>query len=118
MRLFLDTHVFLWYISAGSAPSGNIPRRDPRTGQRGLLERPLRCCGGGRNQVRYRQAASAGSAGGVLPRQRAAHGIETLPIEGKPPSHLAGLPPMHRDPFDRMLIAQALLHGLTVAYSR
>jgi PIN domain nuclease of toxin-antitoxin system len=29
--------------------------------------------------------------------------------------HLAGLPPLHRDPFDRLLVAQALQHGLTVA---
>ena len=28
--------------------------------------------------------------------------------------YLAGLPPLHRDPFDRLLIAQALQHGLTV----
>ena len=29
--------------------------------------------------------------------------------------HLAGLPPLHRDPFDRLLVAQALQHGLTLA---
>ena len=28
--------------------------------------------------------------------------------------HLAGLPPLHRDPFDRVLVAQALQHGLNV----
>ena len=28
---------------------------------------------------------------------------------------LAGLPPLHRDPFDRLLVAQALQHGLMVA---
>ena len=29
-------------------------------------------------------------------------------------THLAGLPLLHRDPFDRILVAQALQHGLTV----
>jgi PIN domain nuclease of toxin-antitoxin system len=29
--------------------------------------------------------------------------------------HLASLPPLHRDPFDRLLIAQALQHGLMLA---
>jgi PIN domain nuclease of toxin-antitoxin system len=29
--------------------------------------------------------------------------------------HLASLPPLHRDPFDRILIAQALQHGLKLA---
>lgn len=28
--------------------------------------------------------------------------------------HLAGLPPLHRDPFDRILVAQALQHSLRV----
>jgi PIN domain nuclease of toxin-antitoxin system len=30
-------------------------------------------------------------------------------------THLSTLPALHRDPFDRMLIAQALQHGLTIA---
>ncbi len=30
----------------------------------------------------------------------------------KAPATLRGLPPLHRDPFDRMLVAQALLEGL------
>ena len=29
-------------------------------------------------------------------------------------SHLAELPAIHRDPFDRMLICQAMEHGLTI----
>ena len=49
-----------------------------------------------------------------LPRQRVAHGIAPLPIDEGAMSHLAGLPPLHRDPFDRMLVAQALQHGMTV----
>jgi PIN domain nuclease of toxin-antitoxin system len=39
----------------------------------------------------------------------------SLPIDEGAMSHLAGLPPLHRDPFDRLLVAQALQHGLTVA---
>jgi PIN domain nuclease of toxin-antitoxin system len=50
-----------------------------------------------------------------LPRQRLAHKIESLPIIEEAMIHLAGLPPLHRDPFDRLLIAQALQHGMTLA---
>ena len=50
-----------------------------------------------------------------LPRQRDAHGIASLPIDEGAMSHLAGLPLLHRDPFDRLLVAQTLQHGLTVA---
>jgi PIN domain nuclease of toxin-antitoxin system len=49
-----------------------------------------------------------------LPQQRNAHGIATLPIAEGAIIHLAGLPALHRDPFDRLLIAQALQHGLTI----
>lgn len=40
--------------------------------------------------------------------------MRLLPIEEAALVHLAGLPPLHRDPFDRLLIAQALQHGLTL----
>jgi PIN domain nuclease of toxin-antitoxin system len=50
-----------------------------------------------------------------LPRQREEHGIASLPIDEGAMTHLAGLSPLHRDPFDRLLVAQALQHGLTIA---
>ncbi len=37
-----------------------------------------------------------------------------LPVEEADLAHLAGLPPLHRDPFDRIMIAQTLRHGLTI----
>lgn len=40
--------------------------------------------------------------------------IETLPVEEKHVWSLAGLPLHHRDPFDRLLIAQALADGLII----
>jgi PIN domain nuclease of toxin-antitoxin system len=49
-----------------------------------------------------------------LPRQREAHGIATLPIEESAFQYLAQLPPLHRDPFDRLLIAQALQHEMAL----
>jgi PIN domain nuclease of toxin-antitoxin system len=49
-----------------------------------------------------------------LPRHRSAHGILSLSIDEGSMPHLAMLPLLHRDPFDRMLVAQALQHGLTI----
>ena len=49
-----------------------------------------------------------------LPRQREAHGIAALPIEESAFQYLAQLPPLHGDPFDRLLIAQALQHAMTL----
>jgi PIN domain nuclease of toxin-antitoxin system len=113
MRILLDTHVFLWYISA-----------DPRlpVAFRDAIRDPA-------NEV-YLSAASVWEAvikyalgklplpeapASYLPRQRAAHRIATLPVEEATLLHLAGLPPLHRDPFDRVLIAQAIQHGLALA---
>jgi PIN domain nuclease of toxin-antitoxin system len=50
-----------------------------------------------------------------LPQQRVAHGIASLPVDEGAMPHLSALRPLHRDPFDRLLVAQAIQHGLTVA---
>jgi len=42
--------------------------------------------------------------------QRERHGIAALPLNERAVLHLAKLPALHRDPFDRMLICQAIEH--------
>ena len=42
--------------------------------------------------------------------QRELHGISILPLEERAVFHLHKLPTLHRDPFDRMLICQAIEH--------
>lgn len=113
MTLLLDTHVFLWYITA-----------DPRLPAPFLaaIQEPA-------NEV-YLSATSIWEAvikhglgklplpapsADYLPRQRDAHGIAALPIDEGAMSHLARLPALHRDPFDPVLVAQALQHRLTIA---
>ena len=46
--------------------------------------------------------------------QREAHAIEPLPLDEESALHLSRLAPLHRDPFDRMLVCQAIVHGLTI----
>lgn len=50
-----------------------------------------------------------------LPRQRNLHEIINLNVDEHSVTQLAKLPPLHRDPFDRMLICQALQNNLTIA---
>jgi PIN domain nuclease of toxin-antitoxin system len=110
MRLLLDTHIFLWYIRADSPLPAAF---------RDAIRDPA-------NEV-YLSVASVWEAvikhalgklplpeapAEYLPRQRQAHRIATLPIEEADLSHLASLPPLHRDPFDRTLIAQTLQQGM------
>ncbi|MCK4819843.1 type II toxin-antitoxin system VapC family toxin, partial [bacterium] len=49
-----------------------------------------------------------------IPAQREQHGVETLPLEESATLHLTRLPQLHKDPFDRMLICQAIIHGMLI----
>ena len=51
---------------------------------------------------------------GVFRRGLLEAGYEELPVTGAHAAALQGLPPLHRDPFDRILVAQALVEGLTL----
>jgi hypothetical protein len=42
------------------------------------------------------------------------HGYDELPITGEHAVALDGLPPIHKDPFDRMLIVQSMVEGITL----
>lgn len=50
-----------------------------------------------------------------VPRERSRHGIDGLPLDEDSTLQLPRLPALHRDPFDRMLICQAITHGLVLA---
>ena len=113
MKLLLDTHVFLWFISGD--------RRLPIA-----LRESIRTPG---NQV-YLSAASVWEAiikyhiGKLplpeppeiyLPRERERHLIDSLSIDEATVARLGRLPTLHRDPFDRILICQAIQHDLVIA---
>ena len=113
MRLLLDTHVFLWYIAGDPLLPAAF---------RGPIQNSA-------NEV-YLSVASVWEAvikfgigklplpappQDYLPRQRERHQIASLPINEATFIDLAKLPLLHRDPFDRILIAQALQHDLTLA---
>jgi PIN domain nuclease of toxin-antitoxin system len=49
-----------------------------------------------------------------VPAKRDLHGIIALPIDEESALHLSRLPVLHRDPFDRMLVSQSIVHGLTI----
>ena len=49
-----------------------------------------------------------------IPRVRDEHGIASLPVDEVDALHLSTLPPIHRDPFDRLLVSQSICKGLVV----
>lgn len=112
MKLLLDTHIFLWYLTA-----------DPR------LPNIFRLAVQDTTNEVFLSVASVWEAvvkhhlgklplpdppAEYLPRQRQAHHIASLPIDEGAMLELAHLPLLHRDPFDRILVAQAMEHGLTI----
>lgn len=113
MRLLLDTHVFLWYITADP----KLPATFRAASQDPDNEVYLSVASVWEAVIKYHLGKLPLSAppADYLPRQRDAHGIASLPIDELAMSRLAGLPLLHRDPFDRLLVAQALQHGLTIA---
>jgi PIN domain nuclease of toxin-antitoxin system len=50
----------------------------------------------------------------IVEEQQRVNGIQVLPIELRHIYALGALPQHHRDPFDRMIIAQASAEGLTI----
>lgn len=50
-------------------------------------------------------------------QQCSQHFIEVLSLDDKSVYHLSRLPNHHRDPFDKMLVCQAIEHGLTILTS-
>ncbi len=113
MRILIDTHVFLWYVSADpklpAAYQAAIqdPANDVFLSVASVWEAVIK--------NRIGKLPLPGPPAEYLPRQRDAHGIASLPIDEGAMGPLAGFPLIHRDPFDRVLVAQALQHGLTIA---
>jgi PIN domain nuclease of toxin-antitoxin system len=50
----------------------------------------------------------------LIPHLVEAHGLDTLPIRARDILRLESLPMHHRDPFDRLLVAQAIDNKLTI----
>ncbi|MCO7220674.1 type II toxin-antitoxin system VapC family toxin [Klenkia sp. PcliD-1-E] len=66
---------------------------------------------------RHQELAGQAPAGAASARGPRGAGVRRLPVEDLHLAALAELPSIHRDPFDRMLIAQARVEGLTVITS-
>jgi PIN domain nuclease of toxin-antitoxin system len=112
MRLILDTHVFVWYITAdGRLPAAvksaiQDPANEVFLSVASIWEVVIKSALG---KLPLPEPAAV-----YLPRQRLAHQIASLPIEEESLVHLGSMAPLHRDPFGRLLVAQALQHGLTM----
>ena len=112
MRFLLDTHIFLWFISgdarlpAGWCDTIRQPSHEVYLSVVSLWETILKYQLG---KLPLPEAPER-----YLPAQRERHRIANLPLDEASVQRLATLPPIHRDPFDRMLVCQAIEHELTI----
>lgn len=112
MRLLLDTVVFLWLITDDSRllkqARGAIlaPGTEVFLSVVSLWEIVVKYQLG---RLPLPEAPSR-----YIPIQRARHLIESLPLDELSVAHLHKLPSIHKDPFDRMLVCQAIEHNLDI----
>lgn len=111
MKLLLDTHLVLWAAGTPERLPGRaramIERSDaePMVSAASLWEVAIKA-GLGREDFQVDAA--------ILRRGLLEHGYTELPIDGAHATAVARLPHIHKDPFDRILVAQAQLEGITL----
>ena len=112
MRLLLDTHAFLWWVAA----SGEVSRKAKSAIGSARNDCFVSVASGWEIaiQVSLGELRIDGALDRFLPEQLAANGFRALAIDLKHVAHVATLPFHHRDPFDRLLVAQALEEDLAM----
>ncbi len=112
MKVLLDTHVLLWWLTDDGRLTPDVDRllRDPTTdvlvSAASLWEITIKYSNG--------RLPLSKPPGAFFPDVLAACRFEVLPISAEHAYATAGLPLHHRDPFDRLLIAQAKVERVPI----
>ena len=112
MRLLLDTHTFLWFIMGSPNLSANARAliEDAANGKflsvAGLWEVAIKLSTG--------KLTLSAPFEVLIPQQFGLNGIELLNIKMDHATVVAVLPFHHRDPFDRLLVAQAVAEKMAI----
>jgi PIN domain nuclease of toxin-antitoxin system len=112
LRLLLDTCTFLWITLDAPELSQRArelfvePANDVYLSTVSAWEIALK--------VSIGRLSIPWGRGSFIRTQREQHGIDSLPLDEETALHLPRLPDLHKDPFDRMLVCQALCHGLVI----
>jgi PIN domain nuclease of toxin-antitoxin system len=112
MRILVDTHVWLWWLSAPArlhpeavtllADAGNTLYLSAASVWEIVIKHGLG------------KLTLPSSPAVLVPQAIAEDGLVPLAIEHRHALAVTTLPPVHRDPFDRLIIAQAQVEGLPV----
>lgn len=115
MRLLLDTHLLLWLaaeasdrLSAEAIRLAENPESDLFFSAASLWEIAIKY-GRGRSDFEVDPH--------VFRRNLLLNGYTELPVTSEHAVAVADLPPLHKDPFDRILVTQSMVEGLTLVTS-
>ena len=110
MKLLLDTCAFLWLLSGERTFAEGVKARlaadDVWLSAASVWEMSIKF---GKGALRLPVPLDR-----LVPDARRRYGISPLPIDEESALHIVKLPRLHADPFDRMLVSQAIVHGLTI----
>ena len=112
MRLLLDTHAFLWWLAGNRRLSPAARRAVDDTSNDVVVSAATAWEIAAKHRVGKLPEAEAVALD--VTGSIASQGFDELAITVEDAERAGRLPGSHRDPFDRMLIAQALAHNLTV----
>jgi PIN domain nuclease of toxin-antitoxin system len=112
VRVLLDTATFLWAVS--DAPEFSEDAREIFTDPGNEIF--LSSVSAWEIAVKYAlgRLPLPEPPGRFVPLQRKQHGIDPLQLDEEAALHLSRLPLLHKDPFDRMLVCQAVVHHLVI----
>lgn len=105
----VDTHVLLWSLAGEDHLLPPVARRALAS-----LATDAVVSAATAWEIEIKRALGKLSAPDDLPEALAAGGYRALPVSVDHAVAAGRLPPHHRDPFDRMLVAQAVVEGLTI----
>jgi PIN domain nuclease of toxin-antitoxin system len=111
MKLLLDTHLLLWaakgfeYLPPDAQTLMSDPENELFFSVASLWEIVIKC-GLGREDFKVDPR--------ILRRGLLDNGYSELPILSEHAVAIGALPPIHKDPFDRLLVAQAIVEGITL----
>ena len=109
MKLLLDTHAFLWFVSGDE----RLSRRARRAMDAGDAELVLSAAVVWEIAIKVKLGRlTLPSTVGEYVAEKLETGFQALPVEWRHAAAVEKLPFHHRDPFDRLLVAQALTEGL------
>lgn len=111
MKYLLDTHTFLWFVNDSqhlSLEAKNLIESDVDLllSVVSLWEIAIKASLG--------KLTLPGDYDKFIPQQLALNDVETLPITLPHLNVVATLPFHHRDPFDRLLVAQAMVENIPI----